>query len=239
MNYLSKKERENVPTNIMHKNYKDIFMGVSNQREVVKSIYNIHKFNGGILNYLYFKGIVPHLMYKWVSDFDVNHYQYNADIIEYMNKEFIKQNPSLYELKIKDDSLELRNAPYVQTDKKIKLDANVYRNTASLGFVDDCGNVQIAEKRFNNLLACDYNLIDVWAPQTTEYTNANMRLGNKIPIWQKSMNIRHYERDANGFRASRNDSSLGVPIRGYGGDFNDMIDQKIKLTNEQNTRSRF
>jgi hypothetical protein len=61
------------------------------------------------------------------------------------------------------------------------------------------------EKKMSELQAEDYGTIDVWAVQEVSISNDVMRYNNRIPVWQRSMNIRHYDRSNEGL--AQRDSS--------------------------------
>lgn len=224
MEYLSQKEINNKPTQIYKIDDKYVFMSIKNKLYVTKQIYMMHKKNGGILDYLYFKSMVPVIMYSWISKAYIPKGKSTMDVLDYLNKQFIKENYSLYELKVADKIVPL-------------VDTNVYKTRTTMGVCDEDDNVHIYTKKYGDLLASDYGSIDVWTEQTTEFTPANMRYGNKIPIWQKNMNIRNYDRNNEGYHSTRSRASLNNRIAGYGNDFSNLQQQKLDLYTEQTTRS--
>lgn len=226
MERISKKYKDNIPTNIKKRDFKYVFMTTANQLLLTKEVYQRHKYNGGVLGYLYFKENVPGHMYRWILNTTPPLDYYTMDVVEYLNKQFLKAHYFLYELKTRDNT-------------NPTIDANIYRNSTNIAFVDECDGGPVTHtisKNYNNLMASDYGLIDVWAPKSTEFTNANMRYGNKIPIWQKSMNTRHYDRSNEGFQTTQCRASLYTPLSGYGSDFKNLVEAKNKLYIEQSTR---
>ncbi|MGL5934894.1 MAG: hypothetical protein ACRCZI_04650 [Cetobacterium sp.] len=226
MEKISKKYKDNIPTGIKKRDFKSVFMNTPNQLIVTKEIYQKHKFNGGILGYLYFKEKVPQAMYKWILYTDPPRDFYTMDVVEYLNKQFVKQHFQFYDFKTRDN---LCTTP----------DSNVYRNSVDITFVDESckdATAHFVSKNYNNLLASDYGLIDVWAPTTVEYTNTDMRYFNKVPVWQKSMNKRHYDQGNQGFRTTKERASLNTPLSGYGSDFHKLVAEKEELYRVQSTR---
>lgn len=196
---LSKKEFNNRSVLVHTKSDKQVFMSISNQICVTRKILLLHQGNSGMLQYLYFKGIVPNRMAQWISTYNVPENLYQIDMLAYLNKQFIKSASELYIF-------------------NNKMDSNVYRNSVTLGSCagerDD--DVMLKTKKYSELMAADYNLLDIWAEQTVEVSDINMRNRNQIPVWQKSMNIRNYDRSNQGFASNTpNAASLENPVCGY------------------------
>lgn len=66
-----------------------------------------------------------------------------------------------------------------------------------------------------DLMPEDIKRLDVWQETETNLNSNIYRYGNKIPIWQTSMNTRHYDVSNEGFRSSKNRSSLNNLVMGY------------------------
>ena len=98
-------------------------------------------------------------------------------------------------------------------DKSNKASMNVFRVMDTVT-VDACGNEET--KKYSEMTADDYRNMDVWQ-NNQEYTyNKRNRYNNAIPMWQKSMNIRHYEKESDGLHTSNSDrASLDSQLRGY------------------------
>ena len=205
-------------TTVYEKNSKFIFMSTSNQICLTRNIHLLHQGNHGLLGYLYFKDIVPKRMYIWISKFLVPENIYNVDIQAYINKQFIKSCSELY--------------IYKNNDNIENLDCNVFKSNVSVGYCDIDNNdnqVNLQKKKYNELLASDYGSIDVWKEQTTEVSSINNRYANKVPVWQKNMNIRNYDLENQGYGNTTESASLDNFISGYGDD----MDKLIKLKNEK------
>lgn len=223
MEFLSRKEIINKPTAIIDREDRYVFMTTTNQLNITKQIYMLHKKSGGILDYLYFRSIIPTLMDRWITKTYIPENSYNMDTIDYLNKRFVKQHPQLYTFKTCDPIEHV-------------VDNNVYKTRLNLGECDDEFKTRVVSKSHGELLAHDYDSIDVWAEQSTEYTNNDMRYRNTVPLWQKSMNTRHYDKDNQGYRSSKDHSSLHTIVSGYGGAFTDLQNKKIAMYEEATTR---
>lgn len=219
--YRSAKEINNVATNIYVKPVKFVFMSISNQICVTKQIYQLHKNNTGTLDYLYFKSLVPLRMSDWLLNYS-GPTESNESIVFYLNKLFIKSCFDLYTYK-------------TTANISAALDTNVYRSEMTMGTCDDNDNVITVTKKYNDLLASDYGSIDVWALQTTEISTANARNKNMIPIYQKSMNVRNYDKSNQGYHATPEHASLNTNLNGYGTDMANLIAKKLALTKKNNT----
>ena len=95
---------------------------------------------------------------------------------------------------------------------------NVYNTSVTIGHYldDDTNKILTTRKQYKDLTAEDIKNVDVWAPVTVEANYSQYRYQNQIPIWQRSMNIRHNDRDNEGFRHKDSDrASLNNQIHGY------------------------
>lgn len=218
MDFFTKKQIENNPIAFYEKNNKDVFMYESNIINITKEIYILHRNNGGKLNYLYFKEIIPKKMFNWIKRIEVPH---SDNYINYLNKNFIKAHYNLYEYK----------SVASEPDKNSKFtEYSVYRSNAVFCDVDlDSDKTITTQKKYNELLASDYNSIDVWKEQTTEMPLWN---SNKIPFWQKTMNMRNYDRGNEGYNDIE-ESSLENRLVGYGN--NDIL-YKNKLASDKSKK---
>lgn len=226
MEFLSSKTQRNRPTDIYDRSPLHSFMTVSNQMYITKQIYQLHRSNSGFLNYLHFKTILPEKMWKWITKFNIPRTSYNMDTLVYLNKTFIKQHSDLYEFKARDEI-------------EVLVDTNVYKNETTIGYCDDDYDIHTTKKKYSDLMAADYGSIDVWKPISTEVTNADLRMRNQVPIWQKSMNKRHYDSANQGYHSTSERASLNTPVSGYGNDFSQLFEMKDKLYTDQTTRTRY
>jgi hypothetical protein len=225
MNWLSTKERLNKSTTIYDKSPTDIFMSEENIRKIIKEVFLLHQSNGGKLNYLYFRRILPNIMYKWVNCNKIPNSP-NMDIIQYLNKLFIKRHDNLYTFKT--DNFVNNYQPLIDT--------NVYRVGTTLGITTEDDQIMSIRKKGKELMASDYQLIDVWKTQTTEVSSASSRTGNKIPVWQRSMNTRNYDRSGEGYaNIDSNEARWDNQSRSYGSAFSDLVKKTQDLYKKNNT----
>ena len=141
---------------------------------------------------------IPIRMDDWSKKNSINDYEDLYDNIfmrlNYLNKQFLLDNGDMFDL-IGKESI---NVFQIKSDK----------------VTDRCGN--IFNKKYDEMLASDYHTLDLHKPLDIFKTDNNFRYGNKIPIWQKSMNTRNYDRCNDGLHtayASR--ASLNNQVRGY------------------------
>jgi hypothetical protein len=198
----------------------DNFMNIKNQLELIKLIYRNHRGNGGKYPYSYFRCIVPEIMRVWIPQFLKKYANLSYADIEYagglyfINKLFIKDQYPLYKT----------------TD--VRVDSNVYKlDTSLFSYDEDSGNLIEEVKPLKDIMAADYGLIDVWRKQSTEVSAKNMRYGNAIPVWQRSMNIRHYDRANEGFDKAARYSSMDNIVLGYNTAMVDLIGRKLQKDN--------
>ncbi len=219
---LSHKDRINTSTVLHEKNIKDIFMTVNNQVRLTKTLYQMHKNNGGIMKYVHFRTIIPKQMENWIQNFCIEDHLETEDVyiidqVYFLNKMFVKQNDFFYKF---------------TTNENINIvpDTNPYKLTTAIADFDiDGGETKIEEKKYTSLLAHEYGQVDVWREQTTEVTNNVSRYCNKIPVWQRSMNNRYYDQDNEGYANTIENSSHDNILLGYGDTFKNLQDQKLGL----------
>lgn len=215
---VSRKEINNIPTGLILKDNKTIFMSRENQIFLTKKMYRMHKNNHGLSTYLHFKDLIPNRMRQWISNKKINQSRdavlYGIDMLNYLNDMFIRDNADVYTFKPNEH---LENVP----------DKNVYKGSYTIAhYADNDGDIYFTQKKPTELLADDIRNLDVWGEQTTYVSNENMRYNNQIPYWQKNMNIRHYDRGNEGYRASVKNSSLEGKLNGY----KYAMDELVKLS---------
>jgi hypothetical protein len=196
------------------------FMSIANQLELTKIIYRKHQNNNGKHTYSYFRSIIPTKMKLWIPHFIKQYINDTfADIayagnLYFVNKQFIKDHYPLYKT------------------NDVRVGSNVYKlDTSIFSYDEETGNLIETIKPLKDIMAADYGSIDVWTKQSTEVTSKNMRYGNKIPVWQRSMNIRHYDRANEGFDKAARYSSMDNIVLGYNGAMVDIIGRKLKKDN--------
>ena len=67
------------------------------------------------------------------------------------------------------------------------------------------------------MLADDIKELNVWQQYDINTDRSKYRYGNTIPVWQRSMNVRHVDRSNEGLREGNDSfrSSLDTPIYAY------------------------
>ena len=216
MNFLIKKEIENIPTPIYEKSIKCIFLSLGNQKHVTKEIYQTHKYNQGRLDYLYFKKVVPERMVKWIIEMPVANDEYTVDrvdVVIFLNRKFIKQNSDLYE--------------YKTTDKNVGVipDTNVYRGHAVIGSCDENNILSVKKVNYKDLLASDYGSIDVWKETSTSMSSDMIM----APSQKRFVNLRHYDSSNEGYCDALENATIDNFTRGYGSNYKDVIDRNEEL----------
>lgn len=227
--FVSTKDRVNSSTNIFEKNIRAVFMSTNNQIRLSKAIYQMHKSNGGIRNYIYFRTLVPKAMLYWISELAIDTASqtndiYTIDQLYYINKKFIKTHDNLYTF--------TTNEPLCTIP-----DTNVYKISTPIAVCDENNATSVTYKKYGELMASDYGQVDVWQTQTTEVSDDLKRYKNAIPVWQRTMHSRCYDTSNEGYRYSIDASSTGCILRGYDSDFKKIQDDKLALYTKNNTRS--
>ena len=140
---------------------------------------------------------VPPLMKKWATVTEIDDYEsLDNNIItnlEFLNKKFLTDNGCLFDI-ANVNSL------------------NVFQITNKV--TDNCNRNY--NKKFDEMLAVDYHTIDLHQYYETMTYNKNYRYKNSIPVWQRSMSTRNYDRENDGLRDANPDrASLENQIHGY------------------------
>jgi hypothetical protein len=160
-------------------------------------------------------------MKSWAQCKDINNYDEvinNGNMLTYLNQVFIKDNADLYEFRPSGSGIP---------------DVNVYRLQYTISSTDSDGRINTTSKSPTEMTAEDIRNIDVWQPHSVEISTKSTRYGNQIPIWQKSMNVRHHDRSDDGFTYSIKKSSLEGKQYGYGG----AMDNLYKLATDKLKRA--
>ncbi len=190
-----------------------LFLSESNIRQIAQSLYRISQNNSDGRPIEFFYRITPKMMNL-----------------------FSKQK-NLYDYQMAEAS-EGGNINWVETVKAINYDFmkeclntfhwnnyNPFRDTYLT--VGDSDNRK--KKRACDLMADDYGTIDVYGVTDINRENKHFRYNNTIPFWQRTMNIRHYDRGNEGLRYNDPDeASRDSHIRGY-----DMSNINATLNNWQ------
>lgn len=182
-------------------NLYDAFHSKYNKDILAKSLYETGCNNGYSAPFQKFQALVPRAMHEFCLRTDISEYRVAEngatgqsnwlEELDAINNDFLKYCYNLF--------------------KWNKF--NPYRAYATVG-----DSEHRHQKKYSELLAHDIPTIDVWAVQEVQVKNNNFRYNNQIPIWQKSMNTRHFDRtsEASGLaQRDPNRASLETPVRGY------------------------
>ena len=136
-------------------------------------------------------------MIKWARETNIDDYEdmFNDTMatLRYLNKKFVVENGDLYDI----------SGCHA---------LNMFQNKGVV--TNRCGTT--ATKKYDEMTAGDYHTIDLWKPVNVTQENSMFRYKNEIPMWQKSMNRRHYSRENDGLHAAKAErASLNNQLRGY------------------------
>ena len=197
----SVKESRNIPLY----NYLDditnvqIFLSNKNTYYIIIKVMNLNKKNKNPYNLKKLYQLMPKFMYIWADKNKINNVSYiNNDIVQtldFLNNKFLRDHSILYDI----------SSGYSST--------NVYKLTDVV--TDNCGITSV--KKYDKMLASEYHTLNLWNEKIESFTdNSINRYDNKIPYWQTSMNIRHYDKSNGGFHDDIPErSSLDSQISGY------------------------
>ena len=121
------------------------------------------------------------------------YYMDSASCIELMNNQFIKENRHLYRGR----------------------DMNIFGKGASV--LDYSAGVPIlVKKKYKDFMPNDIRNMDVWQPIHIGTQDSKQRYNNRIPSWQRTMNIRNIDRDPSTYNVNLADrESIEQPTRGF------------------------
>lgn len=183
-----------------------IFLSKKNIYNLIQNVISLNSFNKTSLSKEHnieklqiIQQQIPIKMEQWSRDNAINDYEdLNDNILirlNYLNKSFLETHGYLFDIFNKESI----NVFHIESDK----------------ITDKCG--KIFEKKYDEMLAQDYHTIDVHQPLNIFKNNNNFRHNNNIPVWQKSMNTRHYDkRKIDGLHSSNPErASLNTFSKGY------------------------
>jgi hypothetical protein len=203
---LSTKNYNNRPVNVNDITVFDttnskLFLSRVNCKQLIINLHNKHTRNEGNICLKTFTRIVLDKMSQWSNSKNIDDYESLTpnqweQTLNFINKQFIKEHEFLFQ----SVHVDINSA-----------DINVYKTVRKVGLMNNSD-----KKQYKDMTPDDYKTLDVWSEQTSSVQNKQYRYGNKIPMWQKSMNNRHYDRENEGFHAhNSNQASLGTHIRGF------------------------
>jgi hypothetical protein len=191
-------------------NIESIFHSRSNMTMLSHNIYKVSRQNGGRSSIDKFNQLIPRLANTFCKDNNINNYE---------TAESSATGEVNWVALLKAINLDFTNYCYTY------LRWNVFVPTREWAEVGPSDNR--VQKKFSELTAADAPTLDLWKHQEIQLINKHFRYGNKIPIWQKSMAVRHYDRGNEGLHHNDPDrASLENPVYGYDmSNINDTIDK--------------
>ena len=178
-----------------------IFLSNKNIYYMIYAMVSLNRVNKTNINLNKLQEKIPKLMAEWAIKNKIDNSTYvTGDIIQilgFLNKKFLINHGCLYD----------RTGIHA---------LNVFQLEDSV--TDRCGRE--STKKYDEMLATDYhtlNLSNDYSNQIYAYDQVS-RYCNKIPVWQTSMNIRHYDLSndglhaANPIRASLNNQTHGYDM---------------------------
>jgi hypothetical protein len=212
---------------------KELFLTKENTHNVISSMYSIHTQHGFNSPVEDFQKNIPRMMRKWAVENNINSFEALGgdvnnfiEVLDFINRLFIKQNYELVTMATPLDNhipdIKVTKYPGVQIGN-----INEYEHT-------------IERKDLKDLMASDYNQIDVWRHQETNVWDGHYRNGNRIGIDQISRHKRNYDRghfggELDGLRTTiENASWENNHQRGYGG----VYDEFVNATTSDRNRFR-
>jgi len=176
-----------------------VFKSRPNMLMLARNLYKIHRQNGGRSSIEKFRAMTPRLAHAFSKRTNIDEYMtaeacatgFNnwVEALKAINNDFIKYCYNW-----------IKWNHFVPT-----------REWAEVGATGERKQV-----RFNQLQPDDNTTLDLWRTQEIQRMNKHFRYGNKIPVWQRTMHNRYYDRANEGLKENDPDrASLETPIYGY------------------------
>lgn len=177
--------------------HRKLFLNNHNVKNMTYLVVSLNHKNNATVPKDVVKQHVPSIMKEWADKVLVDEFKSAADnriiTLEFVNKKFLADNCNLY-------------------NKNARRALNMFKMSDIV--TDKYNNAQV--KKYDEMTAEDYRTLNVWRPQRTYAANSQSRYCNKVPIWQKSMNIRQYDVANDGLHtATPERASLDTQIHGY------------------------
>lgn len=174
----SVKSINNYPTDDPEVNLTDEFLDALNVIKLTKDIFAVYQYNGGKSTLTKFEKLIPKLMKKFAQEHNLELYQ-----------------------SVEDGTTGNHNWP--EALNAINYDFTKYvckffkwnKLIPTRGFVNVGSFGNERKIRSYNLQAEDIPTLDVWREQQIVIMNKQFRNNNEIPIWQKSIHTRNYDRN--------------------------------------------
>lgn len=210
--FISRKDRDDVPLplgyNSKNINNAKLFLSQNNVQDMIKTAYSIRlRYNHTGPAYDKFASAVPALMKQWAKENNIQNYSISGphgskdfiDLLNFTNTRFLRDH---YEFFTTVDTDRNPNIP-----KHEQPDFNVVKPSIVVGNVNEFEN-SLASIDVRDIMAQDYNSLDVWRDVSTYVANDNYSRGNEIKKDQIRMHSRNYDRDVDGLRSTAERSSL-------------------------------
>lgn len=182
--FKSVKNKESKPT-FLEIDIEKVFKSDSNLKMMANSLHKVHRQNGGRSTIQKFLSLTPKLAESFSRRYDINKFEdvtYQAtghhnwsELLKTVNNEFM----SFCYNKFRWNSL-------VPTREWAEVGATGERK----------------QKRFYELTVEDIGTLDYWRKQETQRINKAFRHNNKIPVWQRSMHNRFYDKSNDGLHSN-------------------------------------
>ena len=194
----SRKGVLNKPTNV-ELDIKQVFLSAKNTNLLLTGLYDIYTQNGGKSPRSKFEELITLLQRQFVKE--NNLYAYNtvesqatgfnnyAEVLRTINNDFTKTVYKYFKWNL----------------------YNPFKDDIEVGPNDDRKKIKSAE-----IMPEDFGTLDVWREQFTQSLNRQYRNNNNIPVYEKGIHMRYYDRANEGLRDNDPDrASLETPIYGY------------------------
>lgn len=212
MNYYSESENNNQPLGtkkafnnreserqFINVNMEDLFKSPMNASNLSESLYNICVQNGNEVTRRKVFNDNAMMMLEFLKENDVSAY----NTVEYQ----ATGNNNWTEI------LKAVNSEYMKFTYNRYVKWNVFVPTRNTLLVGERGNK--IEKKMFEFRPEDIHSLDYWRTQEIKRYDGMFRDNNKIPIWQSSMNTRHYDRGNEGLATTADRASLESPVYAY------------------------
>ena len=178
-------------------NHQKLFLNKHNIKNMTYLILSLSHRNNSTIPKDIVRENIPIVMKEWSKKLPVNNFNSASGnrilTLEYINKQFLSDNCNLY-------------------NKNAIRALNIFKMSDIV--TDKYNNAQV--KKYDEMTASDYHTLNVWRPQRTYAADSQSRYCNKTPIWQKSMNIRQYDKTNDGLQTAIPErASLNSQVHGY------------------------
>jgi hypothetical protein len=176
-----------------------VFLSEQNVYLLTHRLYNLLIQEGNKVRYNDIRNVIPVYLNAFLKTRDLRDYQ----VVNYQASDNINW---VHILDTINNDFEKHCDKYIEWNT-----FNPYRMWLKVGSYQNQ-----TQKRMRELTADDIPTIDLCSERPMVRKNNIFRYNNQIPVWQRSMNTRHYDKSNDGLRNNTADrASLETPIRGY------------------------